>query len=395
MNDIVNKKSIPRFNSDVLPVLGQISYGNSLNSRPAQNKYILGNLSINIPMQLTNPENNGKVHGLKCSPHSLDILKSQVINPDIVSQNMSTQLPVSDGIQERSQIISLQSDETGNTNNIPLGGKCSYSTFLGGSHRRIDKDVSLHNFVDTIPGSNTSLGNIRARENSSYVFSTQEPQINDGKGLVQTKTMNSNRNGEYFIHTEEHTTHDSILSSDDWGDESTSISYISPVKSREVSQEIANRNISPKGENSLEQRIIDLVVHHARIMVQDGHVSAIVKLEPPRLGKLKFEIVSDTAKVTCRFFVETAEVKDVIQHTLNDLRTRLGECGLKVDTFDVQVGNNGGMDNWARQEEAQRNFHSNNRSATYFQSHDYEEISVENTYKGSRSLSHNNFDVWM
>ena len=94
----------------------------------------------------------------------------------------------------------------------------------------------------------------------------------------------------------------------------------------------------------------DAIVRSARIMVQNGESSARIQLEPPSLGKLQLDIVTVNSKVTGRITVENAEVRDIVQNNLSALRDSLVQSGLKVDSFDVQVGHNGGTDGWARME---------------------------------------------
>ena len=86
-------------------------------------------------------------------------------------------------------------------------------------------------------------------------------------------------------------------------------------------------------------------------MYQKGVSNAVIKLEPPSLGKLILNIVTENSKVTGRIIVESIEVRDIIQNSISELRENLAQNGLKVDSFDVQVGHNDGTDNWARREQ--------------------------------------------
>ncbi len=93
------------------------------------------------------------------------------------------------------------------------------------------------------------------------------------------------------------------------------------------------------------------IVRHARLMTHRGQSSAVIRLEPPSLGRLKLEIVTERSKVTGKITVDSHEVRDVIQHRMAELRETLAQNGLKVERFDVQVGHNGGTDQWARREQ--------------------------------------------
>jgi flagellar hook-length control protein FliK len=106
---------------------------------------------------------------------------------------------------------------------------------------------------------------------------------------------------------------------------------------------------SPDG-SMLEANILNAIVRHARLMLGNGQSSATIVLEPPRLGKLKLEIVTENAKVAGKILVESKEVQDIIRNNLPELRQNLLQNGLQVESFDVQVGHNGGTDNWAQRE---------------------------------------------
>ncbi|HUT63904.1 MAG TPA: flagellar hook-length control protein FliK, partial [Anaerolineae bacterium] len=100
--------------------------------------------------------------------------------------------------------------------------------------------------------------------------------------------------------------------------------------------------------------ILDRIVRYAQIMFQKGQSSAVIKLEPPNLGRLKLEIVTEQSRITGKITVETHEVKEIIQNSLSELLKNLTQHGLKVESFDVLVGHNGGMDAWSRRDDFER-----------------------------------------
>jgi flagellar hook-length control protein FliK len=108
--------------------------------------------------------------------------------------------------------------------------------------------------------------------------------------------------------------------------------------------------IASRGSQVDAGTVAETIVRSARIMVQNGESSARIQLEPPSLGKLQLDIVTVNSKVTGRIIVENAEVRDIVQNNLSTLRDNLAQSGLKVESFDVQVGHNGGTDGWARME---------------------------------------------
>jgi len=127
-----------------------------------------------------------------------------------------------------------------------------------------------------------------------------------------------------------------------------------------ISQHIENR-AAPTVQNGLPvpgagshaemyDEMMGTIVRYARLMTSRGQSSAVIKLEPPSLGRLKLEIVTERSKVTGKITVESREVRKVIEHRLAELRENLAQNGLKVESFDVQVGHNDGTDGWARRE---------------------------------------------
>ena len=103
--------------------------------------------------------------------------------------------------------------------------------------------------------------------------------------------------------------------------------------------------------SGFESGILNSVVRQARFMLQGGQSSATITLEPPSLGKMKLEIVTENSIITGKIMVESREVQDIIRNNMADLRQSLSQGGLQVESFDVQVGHNGGTDNWARRED--------------------------------------------
>ncbi len=117
------------------------------------------------------------------------------------------------------------------------------------------------------------------------------------------------------------------------------------------------RSSSPKAtlrhseSPEFETGILNSVVRQARFMLQSGQSSAAITLDPPSLGKMRLEIVTENSKVTGKIMVESREVQDIIRNNMAELRQSLTQGGLQVESFDVQVGHNGGTDSWARRED--------------------------------------------
>jgi flagellar hook-length control protein FliK len=84
-------------------------------------------------------------------------------------------------------------------------------------------------------------------------------------------------------------------------------------------------------------QFITSIVRQAQFLIRQGQSSAVIRLEPPSLGKLKLEISADCDIVTARMTVQSADVRDIIQNSLPQLRETLGQNGLTVHSFEVIV----------------------------------------------------------
>ena len=100
--------------------------------------------------------------------------------------------------------------------------------------------------------------------------------------------------------------------------------------------------------------IIGTVVTQAELMLENGTSSAVITLEPPSLGRIKLEIVTERSKVTGKITVDNQDVKQIVENRISELKNSLSQNGLKVESFDVQLGHNDGTDSWARREDFER-----------------------------------------
>ena len=83
-------------------------------------------------------------------------------------------------------------------------------------------------------------------------------------------------------------------------------------------------------------------------MTQNELSRADIQLDPPHLGKLRIELVTENSKITGKITVDSPEVKEIIQNSISELRENLAQSGMKVDSFDVNVGHNNGSNLWER-----------------------------------------------
>ena len=90
------------------------------------------------------------------------------------------------------------------------------------------------------------------------------------------------------------------------------------------------------------EQMVASVVRGAQFIFRQGESSAVIRLEPPSLGKLKLEITTDGQQVAAKMTVQSAEVRDLILGSLSHLKESLNQNGLTIHSFDVQVGNHDG-----------------------------------------------------
>lgn len=106
-----------------------------------------------------------------------------------------------------------------------------------------------------------------------------------------------------------------------------------------------------RGSAETGENVLNTIVRQARVLLGSGQSSATVVLDPPSLGRLRLEIVTEGSKVSGKIVVESKEVQDIVRNNITELRQNLSQNGLQVESFDVQVGHNGGTDGWAQRED--------------------------------------------
>jgi hypothetical protein len=106
-----------------------------------------------------------------------------------------------------------------------------------------------------------------------------------------------------------------------------------------------------RDHREFEAGVMNTIVRQARLLLMNRKSSATVVLEPPSLGRLKLDIVTENSKITGNILVESREVQEIIRMNISDLRQSLAQNGLSIESFDVNVGHNGGADVWARRED--------------------------------------------
>ena len=99
-----------------------------------------------------------------------------------------------------------------------------------------------------------------------------------------------------------------------------------------------------------DKQFVDNIVRQAKMLSAGGLNGMVISLDPPSLGHMKLDIVTDNSKITGKIMVESNEVKNLLQNNMSQLRDALSQSGLMVESFDVQVGNNNNSGTWENAE---------------------------------------------
>jgi hypothetical protein len=83
--------------------------------------------------------------------------------------------------------------------------------------------------------------------------------------------------------------------------------------------------------------VIDLVVGEINGQAQIGKQEAVLRLDPPELGKLRIELYLDSDRLAARILTETQDTRTLIEAHLPELRQALAES--RVELVDVCIDN--------------------------------------------------------
>ncbi len=90
-------------------------------------------------------------------------------------------------------------------------------------------------------------------------------------------------------------------------------------------------------------RLVQRVARAVQANSRDGGVIRM-RLHPPELGSLRLEVAIERGVLTARMEADSESARQVLLHNLPDLRERLAGQGVRVEQFDVQVGDTGDGD---------------------------------------------------
>jgi flagellar hook-length control protein FliK len=82
---------------------------------------------------------------------------------------------------------------------------------------------------------------------------------------------------------------------------------------------------------------IDQVTPALSRMIEQGESRLKIVLHPEHLGALRIELISEGEQVRARFFVESGEVKQLIEASLPEIKEALSRDGVVVEHFQVDI----------------------------------------------------------
>lgn len=81
------------------------------------------------------------------------------------------------------------------------------------------------------------------------------------------------------------------------------------------------------------------IMNQAQYMIRKGGGEANVQMTPEGLGKVHMRVVVNEGKVSLEMSAETKEAKKILENSISDLRTSLGQHKMSIEHVKVDVGN--------------------------------------------------------
>ncbi|MCC5909798.1 MAG: flagellar hook-length control protein FliK, partial [Clostridiaceae bacterium] len=89
------------------------------------------------------------------------------------------------------------------------------------------------------------------------------------------------------------------------------------------------------------KNILEQVIHKVDTIYKSGKNQLSLQLTPENLGKLSIKLISENNDIKAKVYVESLQVKEVIENNLNQLRDSLREKGIYIGSLEVSVGGDG------------------------------------------------------
>ncbi len=80
------------------------------------------------------------------------------------------------------------------------------------------------------------------------------------------------------------------------------------------------------------------IVRGTLTTLRSGRNELLLQLRPPDLGSVQIKLTLDGNVMTARIIVSTEDVREIVQRQIEYLRNSLADEGVKIERFDVLVG---------------------------------------------------------
>jgi len=123
-----------------------------------------------------------------------------------------------------------------------------------------------------------------------------------------------------------------------------------PGSPQQVSKEhsLSTKTISLEGAYSapgkvdydaLQEKLTQMVGRESEMLIGQGGGKLRIQLKPANLGKIDITVETNKDRVDVKLIAENAQVKDLIQNHLSDLKNGLGSQSLKLAHFNIDIQN--------------------------------------------------------
>ncbi|SDK45389.1 flagellar hook-length control protein FliK [Natronincola ferrireducens] len=90
------------------------------------------------------------------------------------------------------------------------------------------------------------------------------------------------------------------------------------------------------------KNILEQIVHKMDGIYKSGKNQLKLQLTPENLGKLSIDLLTSDQTIKAKVYVESLQVKEVIESNLNQFKESLRDKGLNISSIDVSVGQDPG-----------------------------------------------------
>ncbi|HWR43164.1 flagellar hook-length control protein FliK [Sporomusa sp.] len=104
-----------------------------------------------------------------------------------------------------------------------------------------------------------------------------------------------------------------------------------------VGATVIDAQLQAKPSTDVHQ-IVDQIVEQSRMISKPQNTEMIIKLKPEHLGELTLKVVVENGTINASFHSNNAEVRNVIEASLPQLKQDLANNGLKVENVSVYAG---------------------------------------------------------